>query len=131
MEGKNYILLEEMGVYNLQTGLSDEIWNIAIKWNFFAKDTIGKQLTRAFDSIGANIAEGFGRFHYADKVKFYYYSRGSVFESQYWIKRARERNLIKQEDCLKYLQSLQQINKELNFLIKGCKNKKSQSQSQS
>lgn len=123
------MLLEEMGVYQLHNEFADQIWNIVASWDYFLKDTIGKQLARAFDSIGANIAEGYGRFHYADKVKFYYYARGSAFESQYWIKRARNRGLLTNEESTKYLLTIQQINKELNYLIKSCKSQKSQSQS--
>lgn len=52
-----------MHVYNLQNEITDEIWEKVKNWEYFAKDTLGKQLTRAFDSIGANIAEGYGRFH--------------------------------------------------------------------
>jgi four helix bundle protein len=120
-------LLEKMHVYNLQNEITDEIWDKVSSWNFFAKDTIGKQLTRAFDSIGANIAEGYGRFHYGDKIKFYYYARGSSFESQYWIKRARKRGFFTQEESLKYLTHIIQINKELNSLIRSCKFQKSES----
>jgi len=34
------------------------------------------QLRRASSSITANIAEGFGRFHYADKIRFYLFVSG-------------------------------------------------------
>ena len=118
------ILLEEMNVYQLQVGVADQIWETIMLWKFFEKDTIGKQLVRSFDSIGANIAEGYGRFHYGEKVKFYYYARGSVYESQYWIKRARNRGLFLQQEAKRYLLVLQQISKELNILIKSCKSKK-------
>ncbi|MBP7805302.1 MAG: four helix bundle protein [Candidatus Pacebacteria bacterium] len=120
-------LLEKMHVYNLQNEITDEIWEKVKGWDFFTKDTLGKQLTRAFDSIGANIAEGYGRFHYGDKIKFYYYARGSAFESQYWIKRARKRGFFTQEESIKYLTNIIQINKELNSLIKSCKFQKSES----
>ena len=40
------------------------------------------QIRRSTVSIAANIAEAFGRGHAADKMKFYYYSRGSVTETQ-------------------------------------------------
>lgn len=68
--------LEDLEIYNLSEVLSDKIWNIVIKWESFAKDTIGKQLCRAADSISANIAEGYGRFHYKENKNFCYYSRG-------------------------------------------------------
>jgi four helix bundle protein len=114
-------LLEDMSVYRIHTGIADEIYKIVYQWNFFDRDTVGMQLVRAFDSIGANIAEGYGRYHFGDKIKFYYYARGSAFESQYWIKRGRARGLITDNEGHKFLLILQQILKELNALIKHCK----------
>lgn len=52
---------ENLRVYQLAEQLSDEIWSIVCAWNNLAKDTVGKQIIRAADSIGANIAEGSGR----------------------------------------------------------------------
>jgi len=44
--------LEELILYKRACALSDEIWNLVNEWNdFFAKDTIGKQLVRAADSM--------------------------------------------------------------------------------
>jgi len=47
---------ESLRVYQLSELLADQIWTIVMKWNVFARDTIGKQLVKAADSIGANIA---------------------------------------------------------------------------
>ena len=47
---------EELQVYQLAEKLADEIWQIVQEWNQFAKDTMGKQIVRSADSIGANIA---------------------------------------------------------------------------
>ena len=55
--------LEELQVYQLSMMMGEEIWEIAMKWDFFARDTIGKQLIRSIDSIAANLSEGFGRYH--------------------------------------------------------------------
>jgi four helix bundle protein len=48
--------LEDLEVYNLSEQFGDEVWFMVAKWDFFAKDTVGKQLVRAADSVGANIA---------------------------------------------------------------------------
>jgi len=57
------------------------------------KNLMGNQFIRSIDSIGANIAEGYGRFHYMDKVRFYYMSRGSLLEScTHWLELIKERN---------------------------------------
>ena len=86
--------LEELQVYQLSMKLGDEVWNIVIKWDFFAKDTIGKQVVRSVDSIAANLSEGFGRYHYNEEKHFGYYSRGSLFETKTWLTKAFNRNLI-------------------------------------
>lgn len=54
--------LEELQVYQLSMELGEKIWEIVINWDYFLKDTLGKQLVRAADSVAANLSEGFGRF---------------------------------------------------------------------
>ena len=66
----SYHSLEDLEVYNLAESFSNEIWLIVINWDYLAKATIGKQLIRSADSISANIAEGYGRYHYKEKETF-------------------------------------------------------------
>ena len=89
--------VEDLDIYQMAEDLSDRIWEICIKWDYFAKDTIGKQLVRAADSISANLAEGHGRYHFNDRLKYCYYARGSLEETKNWISKAIRRNLIKTE----------------------------------
>ena len=56
-----YDQIEDLRILKLAENIADKIWNTSIKWPFFAKDTVGKQIVRAADSIGANISEGYGR----------------------------------------------------------------------
>jgi len=69
--------LEELQVYQLAMDIGERVWKFVIKWDYFSKDTVGKQLVRAADSVAANLSEGFGRFHYKENRQFCYYSRGS------------------------------------------------------
>ena len=89
---------EDLDVYKLAEDLGDRIWDIVIGWPAFARNTLGYQLVKAADSIGANIAEGFGRFHFAENRQFARVSRGSLYETRHWIRRAYKRDLLKKDE---------------------------------
>ena len=89
------------------------------------KKIIWDQFIRSVDSIGANIAEGYGRFHYLDKNKFYYYARGSLLESGHWIELLKERKIITNEEADKIRNLNTQTLLKLNSLIKSQYNRKS------
>ena len=91
MEKTNFVHLH---IYKLSEQLSDEIWKIVLRWNYFAKDTVGIQIVKAADSIGANIAEGSGRGTDAELRRFLRIARGSLYETQHWLRRAFKRNLL-------------------------------------
>ena len=61
MEEKTYLKLNDIDAYKISFHLSNYVWDIVIRWNEFARDTVGEQIVTAADSISANIAEGFGR----------------------------------------------------------------------
>ena len=50
MERTNF---EKLQVYQLSEKLADNVWHVVTSWDSFAKDTVGKQIVRAADSIGA------------------------------------------------------------------------------
>ena len=116
--------LEELLVYQLSMKLGDEIWNIVIKWDFFAKDTIGKQVVRSVDSIAANLSEGFGRYHYNEEKHFGYYSRGSLFETKTWLTKAFNRSLIIESDFNRFIVEIDIIGIKLNNYINSIGTKK-------
>jgi four helix bundle protein len=111
--------LENLEVYQISMDISAKIWEISITWNFFAKDTIGKQIVRSADSISANISEGFGRYHYNDSKNFLFYARGSLYETLTWLKKARERNLINSEDYENLEKQCIRLTVKLNNFIKA------------
>ncbi len=114
----SYNKIEELDVYNLAEEISDEIWNIVLTWDFFAKDTIGKQICRAADSISANIAEGYGRFHFKENKNFCYYSRGSILEVKSFLRKSKHRNLITEDQYSTLLKKLEIVHIKLNSYIK-------------
>jgi four helix bundle protein len=109
----------EMDVYKLSMEVGEKVWNIVSKWSYFEKDTVGKQLVRAIDSVAANLSEGFGRYHYKEKKNFSYYSRGSLYESRTWLEKARNRNLLNEENFTYFKTNINSIGRILNGHIKA------------
>ena len=118
MSVEKYLQLNDIYSYKRSLALSQYVWHIVISWEWFAKKTIGAQFFEAMDSISANIAEGFGRYGKKDKVKFYYYSFGSMKESLDWNEKAKMRGLITTEQYEHILQDLQMLPREIHQLIK-------------
>ena len=110
--------LEKLKAYQLSRKMGKLVWNIVNTWDYFQKTTIGIQWAKSTDSMSANIAEGYGRYHFNDSITFYYYSRGSHSESYDWFLKTKERNLLTKEDANKYLELSNQFPKEINILIK-------------
>ena len=113
-----YLGLEDLKAYQVAYELSNYVWNIVIKWNYFAKDTVGKQFINAVDSISANIAEGFGRYSKSDKIRFYRISYGSLLESVNWVEKSKTRNLLSQIEYSYIKERLNALPKEINSLIR-------------
>ncbi len=124
---------ETLQIYQFAEMLAGEVWGVVVKWGTFARDTIGKQLVRAADSIGANIAEGYGRGSYVDKRRFLYIARGSLNETICWLKRAEDRRLLTGEQRQSFSAITAELgprlNAYLNFIIKQIKKKATPNQS--
>ena len=110
--------LDELKVYCLSMEIGEKIWNIVIKWDYFTKDTIGKQLVRAADSVAANLSEGFGRYHFKENINFSYFSRGSLYETKTWLTKAHTRNLINDDEFESFNKEINNIGIKLNNYIK-------------
>ena len=109
--------LEELRVYQMSMEIREEVWDIVIKWDYFAKDTVGKQFVKAIDSVAANLSEGFGRYHYKEAKYFSYYSRGFLFESKTWLTKANSRGLVDDQDFKRMIAIMDTIGVKLNNYI--------------
>lgn len=89
--------LEELRVYTKAMEIGEIVWKVVDGWNYFERDTMGKQLVRSVDSVAANISEGYGRFHFRESVNFGFYARGSLYETQTWLTKAYDRKLLGEE----------------------------------
>jgi four helix bundle protein len=115
---KKYILLKDLEIYQLARELSKIGWEIYQKLDWKTKKINGDQFIEATDSIGANIAEGYNRFHFLDKIKFYYNARSSLSEACYhWLEILRERDKINKNLYLRYKKIAEKLMIKLNNYI--------------
>ncbi len=110
---------ERLQVYQLAERLGDEIWEIALRWEYFTKSTVGRQIVRAADSIGANIAEGTGRGSFADNRRFVRIARGSLEETRHWLRRAYRRKLLTAAQVEKIKSIVDELGPRLNAYLRS------------
>ena len=116
MERTNF---EKLQVYQLSEKLADSVWNIVVAWDSFAKDTVGKQIVRAADSIGANISEGSGRGSIQDNRRFVRIARGSLYETIHWLRRCYLRKLLSQSEVKKLRLLVEELAPKLNAFLRS------------
>lgn len=115
---KRYIQLKDLEVYRLTRELSQIAWEIYQDLDWQDKKTMGDQFLTSTDSTGANIAEGYGRYHYLDQIKFYYNCRGSLNECCYhWLEILYERGKVKKEQYTRFKQIVEKLSLKLNNFI--------------
>lgn len=110
---------EKLEIYQLSEKLADRIWEIVLQWNHLAQDTVGKQIVRAADSIGSNIAEGSGRGSDKDYLRFLKISRGSLYETKHWLRRAFKRKLLAEEQISELKELINELTPKQNAYIRA------------
>ena len=116
MERTNF---EKLQVYQLSEKIADSIWNVVIAWDSFARDTVGKQIVRAADSIGANIAKGSGRGSLQDNRRFVRIARGSLYETIHWLRRSYIRKLLSQAEVKNLRALIEELSPKLNAFLRS------------
>ncbi len=85
--------LKDLDVYQAALEICDISWDLyqEIPGRYYL--TSG-QFISAADSIGANIAEGYGRGTFKDRKHFLAIARGSLYETSFWLHQLLKRKLI-------------------------------------
>ncbi|HYM95108.1 MAG TPA: four helix bundle protein [Chitinophagaceae bacterium] len=115
---EKFLKLNDIDAYKISFHLSNYVWEIILKWDSFARRTIGEQFVTATNSVSANIAEGFGRYFKKDKIKFYFYSAGSVKECFDWNEKSKARKLLTEVEYSYIFRELQKLPEAINKPIK-------------
>jgi four helix bundle protein len=116
MERTNF---EKLRVYQLSEKLADSVWHVVINWDSFARDTVGKQIVRAADSIGANISEGSGRGSLQDNRRFVRMARGSLYETIHWLRQSYLRKLLTQSQVKELRLLVEELAPKLNAFLRS------------
>ena len=104
----------QLVAYRKACDLAGHARSEVFRWGSFDRWTVGLQLVRAADSIGANIAEGTGRWHGADRRRLFFIARGSLYETEHWLLESQRRGLIEWD----YTADLDEAARTLNGLIR-------------
>jgi four helix bundle protein len=114
MEKTNFVHLH---IYKLSEKLADQIWRIVVRWDFLGKNTVGIQIVKAADSIGANIAEGSGPATDPELRRFLRIARGSLYETQHWLRRAYKRHLLSAKQVNDLVPIINELTPRLNAYL--------------
>ncbi len=109
---------EDLEIFQLAEKLADSIWQMAVSWDSFAKNTVGIQIVDAADGVGSSIAEGSGKGSYRDFRRYVKISRGSLYETKYWLRRTVVRKLISQEEIETIKPLMDELLPKINAFIK-------------
>jgi four helix bundle protein len=105
----------DLFAYRAASRLADDLYRDVRRWPSFERGTLGRQLMRSVDSIGANIAEAHGRWQPRDKTHLLVVARGSLSETDHWLTRAHARGLIQEMPS----EQLTEVARGLNGLIRA------------
>ena len=118
-EKSKYIPLKELTIYRLARELSAKAWLIYERLGYHQRKVWGDQMLQAIDSVGANIAEGYARYHFLERIRFYYISRASLSEGMdHWIDLGFERGIVAKEEHLTMFSIAKNLQIKLNGQIK-------------
>lgn len=116
MEKTNF---ENLEIYKLSEILADQVWQIVMGWDRLAQQTVGSQLIRAADSVGANIAEGSGRGSEQDYRRFLRIARGSLNETRHWLRRSYNRDLLSSSQVDLLTPTIEKLTPKLNAYLRA------------
>ena len=109
---------EDLIAYREAGSLADDLRDELRRWSSVDQWTVGVQLVRAADSVGANIAEALGRGTPRDEQRFLLYARGSAQETQHWIERAYARGLLNESG---YRARADRVGRLVNGLLRAAR----------
>jgi len=121
---KVYKKFYEMDIWKDGYELQKEIFELV---KVFPKEEVYgliSQFNRSANSILANIAEAHGRYHYADRIRVLYISRGEIEETQSHLLVASSRGYITEDKAFSFIERYENLKKKVNGYINNLSQEK-------
>ena len=119
--------LEDLEVYKLSVEIRKDFSNFSKTLPVEERYRLKDQIIRASRSVTANIAEGYGRFHFQENIQFCRQARGSLFELKDHLSVAMEELYINKDDFENKIKKIEFVIAKMNGYIKYLKNQKNKS----
>ena len=113
---------EDLEIYKMALMIAKDIYLLSSSFPKTELFGMTDQIKRAVASVGANIAEGFGRFHYKDKLLFMYNARGSLYETRHFVALAKEVGYFTEDNRTDVNKRIDILSVKLNNFIRSIKN---------
>lgn len=117
----------EMPVWNTAMELAVDVFNLTLNLPKSEDYALKSQIRRSAESVSANIAEAFGRFHQKDKINFYHFAKGSALETKSHLIYGMKVQYFHSEDYEKLSSKIENLVFHLNKIIKTLSSPKPQS----
>jgi four helix bundle protein len=108
---------DDLEVYQLALDLANWIYDLTSNFPSEERFNVTSQVREAATSIGANIAEGYGRFHYKENIQFCRQARGSLSETKHFMIFSNKRKYVSDEIYKEFLQKYKQLQIKINNYI--------------
>ena len=112
----------DLDAWNEAHKLTLLIYQITTKFPKFEQYGLTSQIRRAVVSVESCIAEGFNRFHYKERLNFYYDARGSVGEVQSQLITAKDLKFMREPDFERIFPQTEKVGIILGGLIRSTEN---------
>ena len=115
---------ETLDVWKKGKELRNKISKLTKNFPSEEKYKLTDQMIRASRSVTANIAEGYGRYHYQENIQFCRQARGSLYELIDHLYVALDEKYIDNNDFNNYKSDINEVIRILNGYIKFLETKK-------
>lgn len=119
-----YNRFEDLEVWKMAREFREAVYKLSDKFPKKEVYCLTNQICRAVISITANIAEGYGRYHWQENIQFCRISRGSINEVLDHLYSALDCKYITKDEFDKYYQKGRRLEQIINGYIRYLEKRK-------